>query len=75
MILKVTNEQPFQVVDGTVAVTLPTGTFQLYISADGINYTKKGEDIEGDDTLILTNAPKGLYCYISGLSEEVTVLL
>lgn len=75
MILKITNEQPFQVIDGTVAITLPSGTYQLYISADGVNYTQKGEDINGNDTLVLANAPKGLYCYISGLAEETTVLL
>lgn len=77
MIKKIKNRTPFQVIDGTVAVTLPTGTYSLYISADGLNYTKKGDDIEGNDTLILANAPQGLYCYIDGIAQntELTVLL
>lgn len=77
MIKKIKNGQRFQIVDGTAAITLPTGTYQLYISADGENFTKKGEDINGDDTLVLSNAPVDLYCYINGIAEgtELTVLL
>ena len=32
---------------------------------------KKGDDIEGNDTIILSNAPQGLYCYIDGIAEGV----
>ena len=77
MTKKITNQQSFQIIDGSAAITLPAGTYSLYISADGFNYTKKGDDIEGNDTIILSNAPQGLYCYIDGIAEgvELTVLL
>jgi hypothetical protein len=77
MIKKITNQEKFQIIDGSAAVTVPSGTYQLYISADGENYTQKGEAIEGPDTIVLANAPQGLYCYIDGLAEgeSVTLLL
>ena len=77
MIKKIKNQEKFQIIDGSAAVTVPSGTYQLYISADGDNYTQKGEAIEGPDTIVLANAPQGLYCYIDGLAEgeSVTLLL
>lgn len=77
MIKKVTNLEKFQIIDGSMAVTLPEGTYQLYISADGENYTAKGDAITGPYTLVIANAPQGLLMYIEGITEgtEVTVLL
>lgn len=77
MIKKITNQEKFQIIDGSAAVTVPSGTYQLYISADGENYTPKGEPVEGPETIVLANAPQGLYCYIDGLTEgeSVTLLL
>lgn len=77
MIKKIKNQEKFQIIDGSAAITVPSGTYQLYISADGENYTQKGEAIEGPDTIVLANAPQGLYCYIDGLAEgeSVTLLL
>lgn len=77
MIKKVSNEEKFQIIDGSMAVTLPEGTYQLYISANGVNYTPKGDAITGPDTLVIANAPQGLLMYIEGIADgtEVTVLL
>ena len=75
MIKKITNQEKFQIIDGSAAVTVPSGTYQLYISADGENYTQKGEAIEGPDTIVLANAPQGLYCYIDGIAENTNVTL
>lgn len=77
MITKITNQQKFQIIDGSAAVTLPAGTYSLYISADGVTYTKKEDNIAGNDTLVIANAPQGLYCYIDGIAQgdELTLLL
>ena len=74
---EIKNQERFQIIDGSAAVTLPAGTYQLYISADGDNYTPKGSPIEGPETIVLANAPQGLYCYIDGIAEgqSVTLLL
>lgn len=74
---KIKNQERFQIVDGSAAITVPAGTYQLYISADGDNYTPKGDQVEGPDTIILANAPQDLYCYIDGIAEgeSVTLLL
>lgn len=72
---KIKNQERFQIVDGSAAVTVPAGTYQLYISADGENYTPKGEPIEGPETIILANAPQELYCYIEGIAENQTIVL
>lgn len=72
---KIKNQERFQIVDGSAAVTVPAGTYQLYISADGENYTPKGEPIEGPETIVLANAPQELYCYIDGIPENQTIVL
>ena len=72
---KIKNQERFQIVDGSAAVTVPAGTYQLYISADGENYTPKGEPIEGPETIVLANAPEELYCYIEGIAENQTIVL
>ena len=77
MIKKIKNQEKFQIIDGSAAVTVPSGTYSLFVSSDGENYTQKGDAIEGPDTIVLANAPQGLYCYIDGLTEgeSVTLLL
>lgn len=74
---EIKNQERFQIIDGSAAVTVPSGTYQLYISADGDNYTPKGDPIDGPETIVLANAPEGLYCYIDGIAEgqSVTLLL
>lgn len=74
---KIKNQERFQILDGSAAITVSAGTYQLYISADGETYTQKGEAIEGPETIVLANAPQGLYCYIDGIAEgqSVTLLL
>ena len=74
---EIKNQERFQIIDGSAAITVPEGTYQLYISADGENYTQKGEAVEGPETIVLANAPQGLYCYIDGIAEgqSVTLLL
>ena len=74
---EIKNQERFQIIDGSAAVTVPAGTYQLYISADGETYTQKGEAINGPETIVLANAPQGLYCYIDGIAEgqSVTLLL
>lgn len=77
MLKRVSNQERFQIIDGSMAVTLPEGEYQLYVSANGIEYTAKGDKITGPDTFIVANAPKGLLCFFDGIAEdeEVTVLL
>ena len=69
------NQERFQIIDGSAAVTVPAGTYQLYISADGENFTTKGDLVDGPETIVLANAPQGLYCYIDGIAEGTNVTL
>ena len=75
MIKKIKNQERFQIIDGSAAVTVPSGTYSLYVSADGENYTPKGEAINGPETIVIANAPQGLYCYIDGIAENTNVTL
>ena len=75
MIKKIKNQERFQIIDGSAAVTVPAGTYQLYISADGENYTTKGDPVNGPETIVIANAPEGLYCYIDGIAENTNVTL
>ena len=74
---EIKNQERFQIIDGSAAVTVPAGTYTLFVSSDGETYTQKGEAIEGPETIVLANAPQGLYCYIDGIAEgqSVTLLL
>ena len=72
---EIKNQERFQIIDGSAAITVPAGTYQLYISADGENYTPKGDPVEGPETIVLANAPQGLYCYIDGIAENESILL
>lgn len=74
---EIKNQERFQIIDGSAAVTVPAGTYTLFVSADGENYTQKGDPVEGPETIVLANAPEGLYCYIDGIAEgqSVTLLL
>ena len=72
---EIKNQERFQIIDGSAAVTVPAGTYQLYISADGENYTPKGNQVDGPETIVLANAPQGLYCYIDGIAEGTNVTL
>ena len=75
MIKKIKNQEKFQIIDGSAAVTVPSGTYSLFVSSDGENYTQKGEAIEGPETIVLANAPQGLYCYIDGIADNTYVTL
>ena len=74
---EIKNQERFQILDGSAAVTVPAGTYTLFVSSDGETYTKKGDQVEGPETIVLANAPQGLYCYIDGLAQgqSVTLLL
>ena len=74
---EIKNQERFQIIDGSAAVTVPAGTYTLFVSSDGENYTPKGDPIEGPETIVLANAPEELYCYIDGIAEgqSVTLLL
>ncbi len=69
------KDEKFQIVDGTLACTVPTGTYQLMVSSDGITYTPKGEPITGPDTIIVSNAPQDLFVYIDGIAEGDELML
>ena len=72
---EIKNQERFQIIDGSAAVTVPAGTYTLFVSSDGETYTQKGEAIEGPETIVLANAPQGLYCYIDGIAEGTNVIL
>ncbi len=64
------NRDIFQIIDGSAAVTVNDATtVQLYTSADGINFTPKGEPVTTPETIVISNAPQGLYCYFDGLID------
>lgn len=75
MIKKIKNQERFQIIDGSAAVTVPAGTYTLFVSSDGETYTQKGDQVEGPETIVLANAPEGLYCYIDGIAENTNVTL
>ena len=72
---EIKNQERFQIIDGSAAVTVPAGTYTLFVSSDGETYTKKGDQVEGPETIVLANAPQGLYCYIDGIAEGQSVIL
>ena len=74
---EIKTQERFQISDGSAAVTVPAGTYTLFVSSDGETYTPKGDPIDGPETIVLANAPQGLYCYIDGIAEgqSVTLLL
>ena len=72
---EIKNQERFQIIDGSAAVTVPAGTYTLFVSSDGETYTQKGDQVEGPETIVLANAPEGLYCYIDGIAEEQSVTL
>lgn len=70
MVKSIINNDVFQIVDGTAAVTIDdANTVQLYISSDGTNFTPKGDAITTPETITIANAPQGLYCKLSGLTD------
>lgn len=73
MTKNITNKQPFQIIDGSAAFTLPEGTYTLYISANGVDYTQKGDAITGPETFVIANAPQGLYIYVDGIADGTTI--
>lgn len=74
---EIKNQERFQIIDGSAAVTVPAGTYTVFVSSDGETYTQKGDPVAGPETIVLANAPQGLYCYIDGIAEgqSVTLLL
>lgn len=70
MYKNIINRDIFQIIDGSAALTVSDeATVQLYTSADGVTFTPKGEPISTPETIVLSNAPQGLYCYFDGLTE------
>lgn len=72
---RIVNLEKFQCIKDNWAVTLPSGTYTLYMSADGANYTAYENQINGNDTLVVAGCTPGMYFYIDGLTSEVEVLL
>lgn len=72
---EIKNQERFQIIDGSAAVTVPAGTYTLFVSSDGETYTQKGDPVNGPETIVLANAPQGLYCYIDGIAEGTNVTL
>lgn len=38
---EIKNQERFQIIDGSAAVTVPAGTYTLFVSSDGETYTQK----------------------------------
>ena len=72
---EIKNQERFQIIDGSAAVTVLAGTYSLFVSSDGENYTQKGDPVDGPETIVIANAPQGLYCYIDGIAENTNVTL
>lgn len=75
MLKKIENKERFQSMGTSFAITLPSGTYTLYQSADGEVYYPYGTEITGEDTLVVNGIKSGMFFYIEGLTEPVNVLL
>lgn len=70
MYKNIINRDIFQIIDGSASLTVSDSTtVQLYVSADGVTYTPKGDAITTPETIVISNAPQGLYCYFDGLTD------
>lgn len=75
MLKEIVNNEKFQAMGTSFAVTLPEGTYTLYQSADGNTYTPYADSISGPDTLVVSGVKSGMYFYFDGLNNSVNVLL
>lgn len=70
---KVYADKPFQVSAKGFALSPSSTGYDLYYSADGINYTKWEETIPANETLIVTGTVNGVFYKCVGNSDELTL--
>lgn len=77
MIIKnIGNQQRFQSVNSSFSFTIPySTTATLYMSADGVNFYPYNEQITAPDTVVVNGVVEGMYFYIDGLTDNITINL
>ena len=58
---EIKNQERFQIIDGSAAVTVPAGTYTLFVSSDGEIYSQKCFPIFCFLIIVLGNARQGVY--------------
>ena len=74
MKVKITGEQPFQVLSHSFGVSPSEEGYTLNYSADGKNYTQYSESTPADENLFVLGVPKYSYFYLEGNDSEVTII-
>ena len=72
MIIKIQGEQPFQVLSTNFTISASESGYDLYFSADGVNYSKLftvGANVNRQ----VTQVAAGSYYYLEGNTDTVTV--
>jgi len=72
MIYKISGEQPFQVLSDSFSVSPSESGYNLYISADGVNYSQFAT-VAANTTRQFTGMNNGNYYILSGNTSEVQV--
>ena len=72
MIYKISGEQPFQVLSDSFSVSPSESGYNLYLSADGVNYSQFAT-VAANTTRQFTGMNNGNYYILSGNTSEVQV--
>lgn len=72
MIIKIQGEQPFQVLSTNFTISASESGYDLYFSADGVNYSKLFT-VAANTNRQVTQVAAGSYYYLEGNTDTVTV--
>lgn len=72
MIIKIQGEQPFQVLSTSFSISASESGYDLYFSADGVNYSKLFT-VGANTNRQVTQVAAGSYYLLSGNTDTVTV--
>ena len=76
MIITITNNQPFQATNTEFSFTVTDGgTYTLYMSANGVDYTPYSEPITAPDTVVVSGVVPDMFFKIDGIQGQLTVLI
>lgn len=71
--LKITGEQPFQVLAHSFAVSSSEDGYTLEYSANGVDYTEWDEATPANETLVVNGIAKMMYFRLKGNTSEVDI--
>lgn len=72
-IIKVKNEQVFQVEATNFAISPSASGYTLNYSADGVNFTPWSDVVPPDTTQVVACGARGMYYKLAGNTAEVVV--